>query len=81
MDQTRPGVWTSLQITTGEAVAIEVGQSLKGDDVVRVLNRLKIVRAVPKGLFCDSGSEFSSQAIDLCGYRNGAKIDFVRSCY
>jgi putative transposase len=27
-----------------EAVAIEVGQSLKGDDVVRVLNRIKAER-------------------------------------
>ena len=27
---------------TREAVAIEVGQSLKGDDVVRTLNKLKL---------------------------------------
>ena len=30
-------------------VAIEVGQSLKGDDVVRTLNKLKLERGVPKG--------------------------------
>jgi hypothetical protein len=36
-------------------VAIEAGQSLRGDDVVRVLNRVKHERAVPKVLFCDNG--------------------------
>ena len=80
----RPGAWISLPINcrmavyTREAVAIEAGQSLKGDDVVRVLNRMRADRAVPKVLFCDNGSEFTSQAMDLWAYRNGAKIDFSR---
>jgi hypothetical protein len=30
---------------------------------VRVLNRVKFERAVPKVLFCDNGSEFTSQAM------------------
>jgi putative transposase len=59
-------------------VAIEAGQSLKGDDVVRVLNLMKLERSVPKVLFCDNGSEFTSQAIDLWAYWNGVKIDFSR---
>ena len=63
---------------TREAVAIEVGQSIKGDDVVRMLNRLKLHRGVPKVLFCDNGSEFTSQAMDLRAYQNGTKIDFSR---
>jgi putative transposase len=29
-------------------------------------------------LFCDSGSEFSSQAMDLWAYQNGVRIDFSR---
>jgi len=33
---------------------------------------------VPKLLFCDNGSEFTSQAMDLWAYQNGAKIDFSR---
>ena len=67
-----------MAVYTREAVAIEAGQSLKGDDVVRVLNRMRADRAVPKVLFCDNGSEFTSQAMDLWAYRNGAKIDFSR---
>jgi putative transposase len=50
-------------IYTREAVVIEVGQSLKGDDVVRMLNRVKLERGVPKLLFCDNGSEFTSHAM------------------
>jgi transposase InsO family protein len=33
---------------------------------------------VPKFLFCDNGSEFTSQAMDLWAYQNGMKIDFSR---
>jgi putative transposase len=69
---------TIVDVYTREAVAIEVGQSLKGDDVVRTLNRLKLERGVPKVLFCDNGSEFTSHAMDLWAYRNGVKIDFSR---
>ena len=69
---------TIVDVYTREAVAIEVGQSLKGDDVVRTLNRLKLDHDVPKALFCDNGSEFTSQAMDLWAYRNGVKIDFSR---
>ena len=29
-------------------------------------------------MFCDNGSEFTSQAMDLWAYRNGVKIDFSR---
>ena len=69
---------TILPRKTREGVAIEVGQSLKGDDVVRTLNRSESKRGVPKLLFCDNGSEFSSHAMDLWAYQNGVKIDFSR---
>jgi len=69
---------TIVDVYTREAVAIEAGQSLKGDDVVRTLNRVKQERGVPKILFCDNGSEFTSQAMDLWAYRNNVKIDFSR---
>ena len=69
---------TIVDVYTRESVAIEVGQSLKGEDVVRVLNRLKLGRGMPKLLFCDNGSEFASQAMDLWAYQNGVKIDFSR---
>lgn len=43
---------TIVDVHTREAVAIEVGQSLQADDVVRTLNQLKLDRGVPKVLFC-----------------------------
>ena len=47
-DGTRSRSLTIVDVYTREAVVIEVGQSLKGDDVVRTLNKLKLERGVPK---------------------------------
>jgi putative transposase len=69
---------TVVDIYTRESLAIESGQSLRGEDVVRVLNRLKEQRGLPQMLFCDNGSEFTGQMMDLWAYRNGVKIDFSR---
>lgn len=69
---------TVVDVLTRECLAIEAGQTLKGKDVVRVLNRIKGQRGAPKLLFCDNGSEFSSQAMDLWAYQNGVRIDFSR---
>ena len=69
---------TELRMRIREALAIDAGQSLKRDDLVRTLNGLKSSRGVPKVLFCDNGSEFTSQAMNLWAYRNGVKIYFSR---
>ena len=45
---------------------------------MRVLNRLKEQRGLPRMLFCDNGAEFTGQMMDLWAYRNGVKIDFSR---
>ena len=69
---------TVVDIYTRESLAIEAGQGLKGEDVAMVLNRITMQRGAPKVLFCDNGSEFTSQAMDLWAYRNGVRIDFSR---
>lgn len=69
---------TVVDVFTPESLAIEAGRSLKRKDVVRVSNRIKAQRGAPKMLFCDNGSEFSSQAMDLRAYQNGLRIDFSR---
>lgn len=56
---------TIVDVYTREAVAIEAGQSLQEDDVVRTLNRVKHERGVPQILFSDNGSEFTLQVMDL----------------
>lgn len=69
---------TVVDVFTRESLAIEVEPSLKGADVVRVLSRIGAQRAVPKTLFCDNGTEFTSQAMDLWAYHAGVRIDFSR---
>ncbi len=69
---------TVVDVYTRECLAIEVGQSLKGHDVVRVLQQIRQQRGAPRVLFCDNGSEFTSQVMDLWAYHNGVKIDFSR---
>ena len=69
---------TVLDVYTRESLTIEVGQKLKGEDVVRALNQIRMQRGVPKVLFCDNGSEFTSQMMDLWAYHNEVRIDFSR---
>ena len=77
-DGRRFRVLTIVDVFTRECLAVEVGQSLKGTDVVAVLNQILSKREAPKMLFCDNGSEFSSQIMDLWAYQNGVRIDFSR---
>ena len=65
-----------VDVFTRESVAIEVRQSLRGEHVVTVLNRLKVCRGVPTRLFCDNGSAFCSQIVDLRAYQHTVRIDF-----
>lgn len=69
---------TVVDVFTRESLAIEVGQSLKGEDVTQVLNRIRTQRCTPKTLFCDNGTEFTSQVMDLWVYQAGVQIDFSR---
>jgi putative transposase len=46
--------------------------------VVEVLNQICAQRRAPRVLFCNNGSEFSSQIMDLWAYQNGVKINFSR---
>jgi putative transposase len=69
---------TVVDVYTRESLAIEPGQRLRGEDVVQVLQRIQEKRGGPKRLFCDNGSEFASQVLDLWAYQNGVKIDFSR---
>ena len=69
---------TVVDVFTRECLAIEAGQRLRGDDVVRVLNRLIAERGAPKRLFCDNGSEFTGRLLDLWAYHNQVTIEFSR---
>jgi putative transposase len=63
---------------TRESLAIEVGQNLKGEDVVNTLNRIAIERGLPATIKVDNGSEFISKAMDKWAYERGVELDFSR---
>lgn len=49
---------------TRESLAIDVGQSLKGEGVVNTLNRIAMYRGLPATIKVDNGSEFISKVMD-----------------
>ncbi len=62
-----------------ECLAIEVGNVLRGDDVVAVMERLKqLHRRIPHRLQTDNGSEFISKTLDRWAYENKVTMDFSR---
>ncbi|MHA6902761.1 IS3 family transposase (plasmid) [Ralstonia syzygii subsp. celebesensis] len=63
---------------TRESLAIEVGQSLKGEDVVQVLDAVVAQRGTPQTIKVDNGSEFISKAMDRWAYEHGVELDFSR---
>lgn len=69
---------TIVDVFTKEALAIEVGQRLKGEHVVSALNRIAARRGAPRHLFVDNGSEFSARLLDMWAYHHRAKVDFSR---
>ena len=71
-------ILTIVDVFTREALAVEVGCRLRGEDVVRVCNRLITTRGAPSRIFVDNGSEFSGKIFDLWAYHNKVQIDFSR---
>lgn len=69
---------TVVDCYTRECLAIDVGQSLKGEDVVDSLNRICAERGLPKTIKTDNGSEFISKVMDKWAYERGVELDFSR---
>jgi putative transposase len=62
-----------------ECLAIYVGQSLRGRDVVNVLERIRTERKmVPKRIQTDNGSEFISKEMDRWAYDHKVTMDYSR---
>jgi transposase InsO family protein len=69
---------TVVDLYTRESLAIDVGQRLRGEDVVATLGRLQQQSGAPTYLFCDNGGEFSGRILDLWAYHHRVRIDFSR---
>jgi putative transposase len=62
-----------------KCMAIHADQSIKGADVVDILNRLKYEEnAIPKRIQVDNGSEFISKNLDHWAYANNITLDYSR---
>ena len=62
-----------------KCMAIYVDQGIKGDQVVVVMESLRIEnKALPKKIRVDNGSEFISKALDKWAYDNSVILDFSR---
>lgn len=71
-------LFTLVDHFSRESLAIEVGQSLTGGDVVRTLDQVAQARGVPRQIRLDNGPEFTSRALDRWAYWNKVELDFIR---
>ena len=69
---------TVVDCYSRESLAIYVGRSLKGEDVVRLFNSIVSERGQPQTIKADNGSEFISKAMDKWAYERGVEIDYGR---
>ena len=70
---------TVVDCYTQESLDIHVDQSLKGEDVVRVLNNIVAARGKPITIKTDNGSEFISKVMDKWAYERGVSMPVVIS--
>jgi putative transposase len=69
---------TVVDAFTREALAIDVDQGIKGEQVVETMARISSIHGAPKTIRVDNGPEFISKALDRWAYENGVTLDFSR---
>ena len=69
---------TVVHAFTREALAIDVDQAIKGEQVVAAMTRITSIRGAPRTIRVDNGPEFISKALDRRAYQNGVTLDFSR---
>jgi len=69
---------TVVDAFTREALAIDVDQGIKGEQVVEAMTRITLSRGAPRTIRVDNGPEFISKALDRWAYENGVTLDFSR---
>ena len=69
---------TVVDAYTREALAIDVDQGIKGEQLVEAMDRIASIRGTPRAIRVDNGPEFISKALDRWAYENGVTLDFSR---
>ena len=72
---------TVVDAFTREALAIEVDQGIKGEQVVDVMTRLAFTRGAPRTIRVDDGPEFVSKAPLGLGERGHARLLAARKAH
>lgn len=72
-------VLTLVDNFSRQCLATRVGQSIKGIDVVRIMEDVKQnFRITPERIQVDNGSEFISKDFDRWAYENNVTLDYSR---
>ena len=72
-------VLTLVDNFSRQCLATRVGQSIKGIDVVRIMEDVKqYFRITPERIQVDNGSEFISKDFDRWAYENNVTLDYSR---
>jgi putative transposase len=71
-------ILTVVDVFTRQALAVEAGSKLRGENVLQVLNRLVVLHGAPKVVFVDNCSEFTGRLMDMWAYHRGVRLDFSR---
>lgn len=69
---------TVVDACTREALAIDVDQGIKREQVVAAMGRIALIRGASRTIGMDNGPEFISKALDRWAYENGVTLDFSR---
>ncbi|MDB4540607.1 IS3 family transposase, partial [bacterium] len=77
-DGRRMRLLTIVDHFTRESFAIDVGQRIRGNEVVSVLERVACHRKLPKSVRVDNGTELRSKVLDQWAHSNGVTLDFSR---
>jgi putative transposase len=77
-DGRRLRILTVMDEHTRECLAICASRPFRGEDVVRVLERITGGRGCPESIRVDNGPEFTSKTLDQWAYWNGVGLDFIR---
>ncbi len=71
-------IFTLIDVHTRECLALKPATGFSGASVAQVLADVSIERPLPERILVDSGTEFTSKALDAWAYRNRVKLDFSR---
>lgn len=61
-----------------ECLAIEIGHSLSGKQVIEILEQLRETRGLPKEIVTDNGPEFTCKAMIIWACNAGVNLHFIK---